>query len=328
MNVSRRTIFRYSVFSFILSGCVLSANSAQASTPAQMMQECRVRAHEVLHTRLPNIETKYEGQRTDGTHAVNGTAWIRGRSETFQCSFNRNGRRMIQFVVNQHDGGAAAEQLPEREPQTRTEQVRFRGDREAVLDGELRSGDAVRYTFRARDGQFLHVRLNTRNNRTYFNIFTPNGRTLFESARAGNDYRGQLWLNGEHVVEVYNRSPRASQYNLLIELERAGGAAAGDAQVPGTNFNATGRIPCSHSADAPMRNCDFGVIRHGNGDATVVITMSDGRRRRIEFKGNRASTDANTNIVWERSGGANALNKMSLGNGERYEIPDAVRFGG
>lgn len=87
------------------------ATIANANTPGQMMQECRIRAHEVLHTRLPNIETKYEGQRTDGTHAVNGTAWIRGRTETFQCSFNPRGRRIIQFVVNQPGGtggGASA----------------------------------------------------------------------------------------------------------------------------------------------------------------------------------------------------------------------------
>jgi hypothetical protein len=73
-----------------------------------MMQECRIRAGEVLRTRLPNIETKYEGQRTDGTHAVNGTARFDGRTETFQCSFNRRGRRIVNFVVNQPGGGARA----------------------------------------------------------------------------------------------------------------------------------------------------------------------------------------------------------------------------
>ncbi len=200
--------------------CTLAVtHAAEARTPERMMQDCRIRAHEVLHTRLPNIETKYEGQRTDGTHAVNGTASIRGRRETFQCSFNRRGRRIVEFVINQHGNSEGAVQLPEYEPETRTERVRFRGDREALLEGTLRSGDAVRYTFRGRDRQFLHVRLSTRDRRTYFNIFTPDGRTLFESARAGNDYRGQLWLDGEHVVEVYNRGRRTSNYNVLIERE-------------------------------------------------------------------------------------------------------------
>lgn len=72
---------------------------AQA-TPETMMARCRERAANVFHTRAPNIETKYEGQRTDGTHAVNGTAWLRSAEETFQCSFNANGRQIVRFIVN------------------------------------------------------------------------------------------------------------------------------------------------------------------------------------------------------------------------------------
>ena len=191
---------------------------AEARSPERMKQTCRIRAHEVLHTRLPNIDTKYEGQRTDGTHAVNGTAWIRGRKETFQCSFNKRGRRIIRFIVNEHSGSGSATQLPESEPQTRTERVRFRGDRSQDFQATLNPGDAVRYVFRGGNRKFLHVRLSTRNRRTYFNILTPNGRTLFESARAGNDYRGQLWLDGEHVVQVYNVSRRRASYDIWLEL--------------------------------------------------------------------------------------------------------------
>lgn len=65
-----------------------------------MMQKCRIHAGKAFQARLPDIETKYEGQRTDGTHAVNGTAIFRGRTETFQCSFDRAGQRIVRFVVN------------------------------------------------------------------------------------------------------------------------------------------------------------------------------------------------------------------------------------
>lgn len=195
------------------------AVAAQARTPDRMMQDCRVRAHEVLHARMPDIETKYEGQRTDGTHAVNGTAWMRGRQETFQCSFDRRGREIVQFVVNKPTESHGATQLPETEPQTRTENVRFRNDNSQEFDGRLNSGDSVRYVFRGGNRKFLHVHLTTRNHRTYFNIFTPDGRTLYESARAGNDYRGQLWLDGEHIVQVYNVSPRPAPYAILLELQ-------------------------------------------------------------------------------------------------------------
>ena len=193
---------------------------AEANTPARMMQECRIRAHEVLHTRLPDIETKYEGQRTDGTHAVNGTAWIRGRTETFQCSFNRPGRQIIQFIVNQPSGaGGGASAGGDYEPSTREERVRFpSGQSGTEFTGELGSGDSVRYLLNARKGQFLYVHIATRNPRTYFNIFTPDGHTLYESVRAGNEYRGQLWLNGDHVIEVYNRSHRRANYNAIFGI--------------------------------------------------------------------------------------------------------------
>jgi hypothetical protein len=192
-----------------------------AKTPDIMMQVCRVRAHEVLHVRLPDIETKYEGQRTDGTHAVNGTAWMRGRTETFQCSFDRAGRIIVQFVVNQPvDGSAAQPEQPSLEPTTRTERVQFPpGTTGTELKDALNSGDSVRYVLRGRKRQFLYVRVATDNRRTYFNIFTPDGNTLYESARAGDEYRGQLWLDGDHIVEVYNTSPRQASYSAIFGLE-------------------------------------------------------------------------------------------------------------
>lgn len=209
-------------FGFVAAGVATLGGVANAKTPARMMQECRARAHEVLHTRLPNIETKYEGQRTDGTHAVNGTAWIRGRSETFQCSFNRRGRRIMQFIVNQpggnDQGGASAG--GESEPTTSEERVRFpSGQSGTEFQAELGSGDSVRYLLNARKGQFLYVRVATRNPRTYFNIFTPDGNTLYESVRAGNEYRGQLWLNGDHVIEVSNRSRRRAKFTVIFGIQ-------------------------------------------------------------------------------------------------------------
>jgi hypothetical protein len=183
-----------------------------------MMQVCRVRAHEVMHVRLPDIETKYEGQRTDGTHAVNGTAWMRGRTETFQCSFDRSGRQIIQFIVNQPTDDSSATQLSETELQTETVKVNFGSNPAQEFQGTLNPGDSVRYVFRGGNRKFLTTHLWTRSNRTYFNIFTPDGQTLYESARAGNDYRGQLWLDGDHIVEVYNISQGRAPYDIRLEL--------------------------------------------------------------------------------------------------------------
>lgn len=68
--------------------------------PGSMMASCRDRAAHVFHVRLPSVDTKFEGQRVDGTYAVNGTAYLRGYEETFQCSFAADGRTIDQFIVN------------------------------------------------------------------------------------------------------------------------------------------------------------------------------------------------------------------------------------
>lgn len=68
--------------------------------PDTMMANCRDRAAHVFHTRTSNISTKYEGQRTDGSHAVNGTVYLRSVEKTFQCSFDSEGATISQFVVN------------------------------------------------------------------------------------------------------------------------------------------------------------------------------------------------------------------------------------
>jgi hypothetical protein len=45
-------------------------------------------------------ESECEGQRTDKTHAVNGSVHVRGQRETFQCSFGPKGYRIERFIVN------------------------------------------------------------------------------------------------------------------------------------------------------------------------------------------------------------------------------------
>lgn len=85
----------------------LSAQPASAATPAEMMQQCRIRAGQTLSMRLPDIETKYEGQRTDGSHAVNGTGRTSKKTVTFQCSFNKRGSKITRFVVNKPEKTSA-----------------------------------------------------------------------------------------------------------------------------------------------------------------------------------------------------------------------------
>ena len=77
-----------------------AAEAAHAADAEQMKAECRARAAKLMGVAADTVEVKYEGQRTDKTHAVNGSALVRGQNETFQCSFERDGRRIVRFVVN------------------------------------------------------------------------------------------------------------------------------------------------------------------------------------------------------------------------------------
>ncbi len=77
-----------------------------------------------------------------------------------------------------------------------------------------------------------------------------------------------------------------------------------------------------------MRSCRFGVIRRGGGSATVRVFWRDGGERNLYFEnGELSSSDAKSGagISTEREGD---LAKVRVGSDERFEIPDAVLYGG
>jgi len=67
-----------------------------AADEGQMMTTCNTYAARHLGVSTSDIvDLKYEGQRTDGTHAVNGSA---ANGQTFQCSFNRAGTHVVHWT--------------------------------------------------------------------------------------------------------------------------------------------------------------------------------------------------------------------------------------
>jgi hypothetical protein len=72
------------------------AETASARDESQMMMRCNTYAARHLHVTESDIaEVTYEGQRSDGTHAVNGTT-VNG--QTFQCSFNAQGTHVVEWT--------------------------------------------------------------------------------------------------------------------------------------------------------------------------------------------------------------------------------------
>lgn len=85
---------------------------------------------------------------------------------------------------------------------------------------------------------------------------------------------------------------------------------------------ASGKLPCSVRLGMPTRDCDFRVTREGRGQATITVTWPSDGQRQIRFEAGRPVVQAGSTT--ERRGDLTVIN---IGP-ERYEIPDAVVFGG
>ncbi|MEO3430086.1 SH3 domain-containing protein [Pelagibius sp. CAU 1746] len=94
----------------------------------------------------------------------------------------------------------------------------------------------------------------------------------------------------------------------------------------GQRFDATGVLPCAPLAGQPTASCDFGVIRERKpGYAGLWIRIGEGAERYFLFEeGKPVYTNGAGEISVERLGD---LQLLRLGE-ERYEVPDAVIYGG
>lgn len=88
-----------------------TAVSAEAQSTDRMLQECASAAQK-FYGEYGRTEMKYNGQRTDGTHAVNGSIFLENRQAYFACSFDRGGDRMTDFFA---DGERRNQYLPHHE---------------------------------------------------------------------------------------------------------------------------------------------------------------------------------------------------------------------
>ncbi len=95
-------------------------------------------------------------------------------------------------------------------------------------------------------------------------------------------------------------------------------------------FDASGQIPCAQHKGQPMGQCPYKVARGSDGSAAVVVTRPDGRTRALFFENGKATSadlsQADGNMKFRAKKEAD-LFKIQAGD-ERYEIPEAVVFGG
>ncbi|MCB1351248.1 MAG: SH3 domain-containing protein [Rhodobacteraceae bacterium] len=87
--------------------------------------------------------------------------------------------------------------------------------------GNLGPGQAMNYVLEGRSGQSLSVALATESHGAHFNIFSPDGSSLYESVAAGGGYRGTMRQDGGHTVTVYNSGDDAAAYEITFGIEEA-----------------------------------------------------------------------------------------------------------
>ena len=121
-------------------------------------------------------------------------------------------------------GVGAAVQLPSspvtnpNSGATSTETVRFpSGSSGTELRGSLAPGASKRYVLNARNGQFLYARV--AGQALDYQIFNPDQSNLLGMVSARQEYRGQLWQSGNHVIEVINRGNSTRSYTLIIGID-------------------------------------------------------------------------------------------------------------
>jgi uncharacterized protein YraI len=64
-----------------------------------MMNECSSIGQTYFRDFTARTDMRYNGQRVDGTHAINGRIFLETRFEDFACSYERGGRRMVEFFA-------------------------------------------------------------------------------------------------------------------------------------------------------------------------------------------------------------------------------------
>jgi hypothetical protein len=220
----------------LLAGAVVSiAGAGLAQSPDYMTEDCKLSSRQFYQDYEAETEATYEGQRADGTHALNGTIYLETRGSDFQCSYNAAGDTLVDFFADgqswpdfvrgegspyQASGGASSSPSSQPAQKVTTERVRFpAGSSSLEFPAQLPSGMTVRYQLGARNGQFLDVSVSPGNAPITYRILNPDGSALLDELSVDTPYRGQLWQSGDHVVEVINRTGSTVPFDIYFGIE-------------------------------------------------------------------------------------------------------------
>ena len=216
----------------VIAGLAFAAGPAFSQSPDYMVEDCQLASQQFFQEFDAGTEASYQGQRTDGTHAVNGTIYLETRGADYACSYNRAGDTLVDFFAENQSwpdfvkgngspyqagsGGGSSSAAQ----QVTTERVRFpSGQSSDSFPAQLPANMTVRYELGAQNGQFLDVQVSPANAPLVYRILNPDGSELLGEVSPDVPYRGQLWQSGDHVVEVINRTGSTVQFDIFFGIE-------------------------------------------------------------------------------------------------------------
>jgi len=239
----------------LLAAALLPPSSGwrRPQTTENMLEACRARAAKALGIAADTVEVKYQGQRTDKTHAVNGSATVSGQSRTFQCSFERTGSRIVKFVVNSPESGARSS------TDAHHEKAATAGVPAAPENGGPRNWEVARR---------LSLREQPSTRAKIVASHAPG--TLLDNLGCQRA-EGRVWcdvqkLGGGRALCAGRVSQAAVAPTAASPPARRFGAVRRPGQV-----RCYRQYPRAQHKGQPMGQCEFGVARAGGGYATVVI---------------------------------------------------------
>lgn len=201
-----------------------------------------------------------------------------------------------------------------------------------VIEDQITGYAFVDYLLGARAGQRMTVSMSTDNLSNYFNLIAPgeSDAAFHIGSVTGNEYAGTLPEDGDYRIRVYlmrnaARREETATFRLSVQIAGKPVGADEDALIPGTPFHARGEIACATGAATEPGACIFGVTRRGGGSADVVVSLPDGGERILYFTDGKL-TGVGPAQAFE-TGRDGDMTAVTVG-AERYEIPDAVPFGG
>jgi len=207
-----------------------------------------------------------------------------------------------------------------------------KGKSAATMTGSITGDQDRTYTVDARAGQTMTVTLKRTKGSPEMNLYAPGNETAI-SLGATDPYNVKTVLptTGRYRIQVFQmrasaRRGETASYALTVAVTGTAPNSATDALVPGTRYNATADVKCVTSIGGKTGACKAGVIRRGNGNATVELKTPDGGQRSISFTNGKATGSDSTDRLTATRAGDDTI--VRIGTVEVYTIPDALVFGG